>query len=169
MMQKVNRGIEMLISFSLNKSRTAKGLRLFTQTLRSQPFVFYGWWWMCTVLCVRLLVSVVVCGSIFQQMKHTIHMHATLRPPSVHLCLLPSLTQSLSSLFLSSTKHQFTVLPIKAHIHAANYQWHDSFGLVPVPLISPLPFSISLEGPLKARLPVNVTNTVLGLTRDPCL
>lgn len=107
--------------------------------------------------CVCSLVSAVVraealsneCSTQYICMLHY-------KPPSVHLCLLPSLTQTLSSLsfFLSSTKHRFTVLPIKAYIHSANYQWHDSFGLVPVPLISPLPFpsSFSLEEPTENRI-----------------
>lgn len=68
-------------------------------------------------------------------------MHATLLPLCIHLCLLPSLTQTLSSLFLPTTKQQFTVLPIKAYIHLGNYQWHDSFDLEPLHLISHLPFS----------------------------
>lgn len=96
--------------------------------------------------CMCLLASVVVCAEAFSNKCSTQYMHATLQPPSVHLRLLPSLTQTLSSLFLSSTKHQFSVLPIKAYIHAANYEWHDSFGLVPVPLISPLPFPSSYFG-----------------------
>ena len=79
------------------------------------------------------------------------------------LCLPPSLTQTLSSLFLCPTKHQFTVPPIKAHIHAANYQWQDSFGLLSI-LHQPSSFSIlSVE----ATLAFNVT--VLGLTKVSCL
>lgn len=96
-----------------------------------------------------------VCGCILRQMHFALNMRATLQPPSVNLCLLSSLTQTLSSLFLSSTKHQFTVLPIKAYIHAANYQWHDSFDLVLVPFI--LFHPLSLEWPPKTRLPFNVT------------
>lgn len=44
---------------------------------------------------------------------------------SGHLSLFLS---RLASPLRFPTKHRFTVLPIKAHIHAANCQWHDSFG-----------------------------------------
>lgn len=57
---------------------------------------------------------------------------------------------------------RFTVLPIKAYIHSANHQWHDSFGQVHVPLISPLPFSI-WKSQLRVRFQFNVKYKVSRL------
>lgn len=112
----------------------------------------------CVQYCVCIFVAcVAVCADEFSDTYCTQCLHATLLPLSIHICLLPSLIQTLSSLFFSKTKQQFTVLPIKAYIHAANYQWHDSFGLDPLHLISPLPFPSSQFG---SKITIQCWNSV---------
>lgn len=108
--------------------------------------------------------SVVVCAeAFFQQMQHTIRMLHF----DPHLAISVSLPLSPGLFHLSSTKHRFTVLSIKADIHAANYQWKDSFGLVSVPH-QPSSFSILavLGGPLDARLAFSDTYISLGPTQE---
>lgn len=80
-------------------------------------------------------------------------MHAALRPPSVLHCLLLSLTQSLSSLFLSSTK-----LPIHCPANQSLHSFSQSsmtrfIWPGPCPSNQPSPF-FHLEEPVKSQIPI---------------
>lgn len=120
--------------------------------------------------CVCLLVSAVVraealsneCSTQYICMLHY-------KPPSVHLCLLPSLTQTLSSLSLSfflqqstdslscQSKPTFIQPIINDTIHLA---WSLSLSSALFLFHPPLVW----KSPLKTGLSINVTSKVLWLT-----
>lgn len=89
--------------------------------------------------------------------------------------ICPSLSLFLPNSFISLSlfnKALIHCLPIKAYIHAANYQWHDSFGFVFVRLNCALPFpSFHFDIATENQLPFNATYNeyVKDVTRDSSL
>ncbi len=137
-MPKVNKGeFNVHLFFPEQKAKNRRALLVHSQTFRSQPFVLSGWWWMCTVLCVCLLVSVVVCAEAFSNKCSNTYACCITTP--IRPSLSPSLPNSNSFISLS--------LFNKAPIHCpANQSLHSCSQLSMTRFIwlGPCPFSILL-------------------------